>query len=96
MVRRPRHVGSLCTRRSDQHMSNDGWTGRAVERARTYVATLMLPGPCQQCGEMVTTDMPWNVGHITPRWQRPDLALDPNNWTPNTGAAQTAPDEPTN
>lgn len=62
--------------------TRDPWTGRNVERARAYVAATLLPCLCAHCDQLVTADQQWVVGHYVPRWARPDLALDPNNWRP--------------
>lgn len=62
--------------------SVDTWSGRVVGQAREIVTT-WLPLPCGQgCGRIVDGTEPWVVGHKVPRWQRPDLALDPANWHP--------------
>lgn len=59
----------------------DGWNGNTVRRARAYVGTL-LPAPCGRCGQVVTADMAWDVGHIVDQVDAPELAMDPSNWRP--------------
>jgi len=56
------------------------WTGGNVAKARAYVRA-RLPQPCgQQCGKLVLPGQEFTVGHIEPRWKRPDLILVPSNW----------------
>lgn len=62
--------------------TRDAWSGRNVERARAYVAANLMPGICAHCQQPVTPDQAWIVGHTIPRWERPDLTLDPSNWRP--------------
>ncbi|KHL18534.1 phage terminase large subunit-like protein [Mumia flava] len=56
------------------------WSGRKVAEARAYVARTALPGPCGRCGKPLTAKDRWVVGHIEPRWKRPDLEWTPSNW----------------
>lgn len=39
-----------------------------------------LPQPCGQCGKTVKPGDEFVIGHIIPRWQRPDLTWVPSNW----------------
>lgn len=55
------------------------WSGSVVRMARAVVVQ-QLPTPCPRCGETVSADQSWVVGHRTARSLRPDLALDPLNW----------------
>jgi len=56
------------------------WAGRRVHAARAALAfRTTWPTPCGQCDELVTVGDRWVVGHIVPRWQRPDLTWAPNN-----------------
>ncbi len=55
------------------------WSGRAVEAARAIVAG-WLPRPCGQCGEVVTAEDRWVVGHIKSRAEHPELTWEVSNW----------------
>jgi hypothetical protein len=57
----------------------DYWGGRAAQKARAHMATL-LPAPCGQCGVMIDPTDPWVVGHIKDRATHPELTWDPTNW----------------
>ena len=58
-----------------------GWHGAYVHRARAYLAP-MLPCVCWRCGNTITPDMTWDVGHIIGRDIDPTLIHDPTNWAP--------------
>lgn len=55
------------------------WNGRAVERARNYMAQL-LPAQCARCGDMVMNREEMVVGHRKSRAAYPELTHDPTNW----------------
>lgn len=55
------------------------WSGDVVRQARAYMAP-RLPAPCGRCGETVTREDRWVVGHIKSRHAYPELALVPSNW----------------
>lgn len=57
------------------------WSGRAVQKARAYVATHHLPGPCGRCQAPIDPLRDrWVVGHIKSRAAYPELTWDPKNW----------------
>ena len=55
------------------------WSGRAVSKARAYMAT-QLPAPCGKCGKPVTKDQRWAVGHKKARSTHPELTFVVSNW----------------
>lgn len=57
------------------------WSGRRVTEARTMLANRTAwPTTCARCPRVLDRDDPWALGHIVPRWQRPDLTWEPTNW----------------
>lgn len=60
---------------------NPVWSGRVVAQARAIVVT-WLPQACTKCGQPVTADQPWVVGHIKSRAAYPELTMDLANWWP--------------
>ena len=58
-----------------------GWHGTYVHKARAYLAST-LPAVCWRCGQIITPDMAWDVGHIVGRDIDPSLTHDPDNWAP--------------
>lgn len=60
------------------------WNGRKVGRNRAILADrTQWPTPCAKgCGRMLRREAPksWVLGHIKPRWERPDLEDVPTNW----------------
>ncbi|GAA5153854.1 hypothetical protein GCM10023340_36490 [Nocardioides marinquilinus] len=66
-------------------MVSNNWSGRRVTRARDIVRT-WLPAPCGQCGETVSDEDVWVVGHKVARAIDPSLTWVVSNWQPEHDA----------
>lgn len=61
-------------------MSRDLWRKNAGERKRIRNSLAKtLPTRCELCGQQVTTSDTWDVDHIIPISERPDLTFDRTN-----------------
>jgi 5-methylcytosine-specific restriction endonuclease McrA len=58
-----------------------GWGGRRVTELRKAMAHL-LPCVCWRCGQRITEDMQWTIGHIIDRDIAPELTWEPSNHRP--------------
>lgn len=58
------------------------WSGRKVQQARLALADRTAwPSSCARgCGRLLVRSDRWVLGHIEPRWKRPDLVWAPSNW----------------
>ena len=64
------------------------WSGRAVMAERDYWAQF-LPCTCWRCGQIITEDHEWHVGHVEGRDESPELTWDRLNHAPEHARCST-------
>lgn len=57
------------------------WSGPRVTRLRAKMAE-QLPAICWRCGQIITQDMAWTIGHVIEVDRAPELMWDEENHQP--------------